>query len=152
MKSKTIMSELVSKGSQNQFCKILYEYVSKNNLAASSQANSLAKGKIDPQTRRLLSYLFTGTRGGANRLRIIFLLAERPSNLHQIAKELGLDYNAIQFHIEVLEKNNMVSRVGERYGVLFFLSTFLEHNIEAFNEIVEKLYQSVNVVSVDETN
>ena len=79
-------------------------------------------------------------------------MAERPSNLHQIAKELGLDYNAIQFHIEVLEKNNMVSRVGERYGVLFFLSTFLEHNIEAFNEIVEKLYQSVNVVSVDETN
>ncbi|MBI3842991.1 MAG: winged helix-turn-helix transcriptional regulator [Thaumarchaeota archaeon] len=121
-------------------------------LKSSSEADSVAKSKTDPNTRRLISYLFTGTRGGANRLRIILLLAERPLNLHQISKELGLDYNAIQFHIEVLEKNNLVSRVGERYGALFFLSTFLEHNIEAFNEIIVKLYKSLNMKSFEETN
>jgi hypothetical protein len=36
----------------------------------------------------------------------------------------------------------MVSRGGEGYGTLFFLSTFLEYNIEAFNEIIGKLKQS----------
>jgi polyhydroxyalkanoate synthesis regulator protein len=54
--------------------------------------------------------------------------------------------------MEVLEKNNLVSRAGERYGALFFLSTFLEHNIEAFNEIVEKLYRSINTVSCEGTS
>ncbi len=150
MKSRTIVSELLSKDSQNQFCRILSEYVSKK-TSGSLKTDSGTKSKIDPNTRRLLSYLFTGTRGGTNRLRIILLLAERPLNLNQIAKELALDYNAIQFHIEVLEKNNLVSRVGERYGVLFFLSTFLEHNIEAFNEIAVKLYKSLNMEYLQRT-
>ena len=152
MKTKTIVSELVHKDAQNQFCRTLSDYVSKNMLASFSEEDSVAKRKIDPNTRRLISYLFTGTRGGANRLRIILLLAQRPLNLHQISKELVLDYNAIQFHIEVLEKNNLVSRAGERYGALFFLSTFLEHNIEAFNEIVLKLYKSLNMKSSEGTN
>lgn len=96
--------------------------------------------KSDSQTRRLLSYLFTGTRGGANRLRIILLLSDKPLNAHQISKELNLDYNAIQFHMDVLEKNNLVSKTGQHYGTMFFLSTFLEYNINAFNEIVSKFY------------
>lgn len=152
MKTKTIISDLVRKGSQNQFCQTLASYVSRNMLAGFSEADPVAKSKTDPNTRRLLSYLFTGTRGGTNRLRIILLLAERPLNLHQISKELCLDYNAIQFHIEVLEKNNLVSRVGQRYGALFFLSTFFEHNIKAFNEIVVRLYKSLNMKSYEETN
>lgn len=98
--------------------------------------------KVDRQTRSLLSYLFEGTRGGTNRLRIMLLLTERSLNAHQIAKELGLDYNSIEHHIAILEKNNMISRVGPRYGAMFFLSTFLEVNIEAFNEIVKKFTKS----------
>lgn len=144
MKTETLIP-VVQKDSQNQFPKMLSSYVSKNILPGSLEARSVAKSKIDPNTKRLLSYLFTGTRGGTNRLRIILVLAERPLNLHQIAKELELDYNAIQFHVDVLEKNNIVSRAGERYGALFFLSTFLEHNVEAFNEIVEKLHTSLNL-------
>jgi hypothetical protein len=41
----------------------------------------------------------------------------------------------VQHHIGVLEKNNMVSKAGEKYGVLYFVSNYLEANIEAFNEI-----------------
>ena len=48
---------------------------------------------------------------------------------------MGLDYKAIQHHISVLEKNNMITRTGEKYGVLYFISNYLEHNIEAFDEI-----------------
>jgi hypothetical protein len=29
----------------------------------------------------------------------------------------------------------MITRVGEKYGVLYFISNYLEANIEAFNEI-----------------
>ena len=63
-------------------------------------------------------------------------------NTNQLAKELDLDYKAIQHHIRVLEKNNMVSKVGEKYNVNYFISTFLEVNMEAFEEIEAKLDKS----------
>lgn len=89
----------------------------------------------DPDARRLLWYLFAGSRGGENRIKIIDLLKERPHNINQLAEALGVDYKAVQHHIGVLEKNNMVTRTGEKYGVLYFISNYLEVNIEAFSEI-----------------
>ena len=100
--------------------------------------------KPDRQTRKLLLYLFTGTRGGYTRLRIIMLLTERPLNTHQLSKELGLDYKAIQHHMKVLEKNNLVIKVGEKYGAIFHLSNFLEINIRALDEAIEKLERKMN--------
>ncbi len=100
--------------------------------------------KPDRQTRKLLLYLFTGTRGGYTRLRIIMLLTERPLNTHQLSKELGLDYKAIQHHMRVLEKNNLVTKVGEKYGAIFHLSNFLEINIRTLDEAIEKLEQKMN--------
>ncbi|HEX6068031.1 MAG TPA: winged helix-turn-helix domain-containing protein, partial [Nitrososphaera sp.] len=73
--------------------------------------------------------------GGENRVRIINLLKQQPYNMNQLAETMGLDYKAIQHHINVLEKNNMVTRTGEKYGVLYFISNYLEHNIEAFEEV-----------------
>ncbi|AIC16535.1 ArsR/SmtB family transcription factor [Nitrososphaera viennensis] len=89
----------------------------------------------DPDARRLLWFLFAGSRGGENRIKIIGLLKERPYNTNQLAEAMGLDYKAIQHHIHVLEKNNMVTRAGEKYGVLYFISPYLEHNIGAFDEV-----------------
>ena len=89
----------------------------------------------DPNAKRLLWYLFAGSRGGENRIRIIGLLKERPYNMNQLAEAMGIDYKAVQHHIGVLEKNNMVTRTGEKYGVLYFISNYLEANIEAFNEV-----------------
>ena len=65
--------------------------------------------KPDKQTRKLLLYLFTSTRGGFTRLRIIILLLQKPLNTHQLSQELQLDYKAIQHHMQVLEKNNLVT-------------------------------------------
>jgi len=96
----------------------------------------------DPSSKRLLWFLFAGSRGGLNRLRIISILKEKPLNANQLAKELGLDYKAIQHHIRVLEKNNIITRAGEKYGVTYFISTFLEVNMESFDEIVQKLEKS----------
>ena len=89
----------------------------------------------DPEAKRLLWFLFAGSRGGENRIRIIEHLKDRPYNMNQLAEVLGIDYKAVQHHVGVLEKNNMVSKAGEKYGVLYFISNYLEANIEAFNEI-----------------
>ncbi|GFN42295.1 MAG: ArsR family transcriptional regulator [Marine Group I thaumarchaeote] len=96
----------------------------------------------DPQARRLLWFVFAGSRGGLNRLRIISTLKDKPMNTNQLANELSLDYKAIQHHIHVLEKNNLISKEGEKYGVTFFVSTFLEVNMETFDEIANKLDKS----------
>ncbi|MDE1829530.1 MAG: winged helix-turn-helix transcriptional regulator [Thaumarchaeota archaeon] len=97
---------------------------------------------VDPYAKRLLWFVFMGSKGGINRMRLISAIRERPLNANQLAKELDLDYKAIQHHIGVLEKNNLITKVGEKYGVTYFVSTFLEVNMEAFNEIVMKLEKS----------
>ena len=96
----------------------------------------------DPDSKRLLWFVFAGSRGGLNRLRIISILKKTPLNTNQLAKELDLDYKAIQHHIKVLEKNNMVTKVGEKYSIMYFISTFLEVNMETFEEIERKLDKS----------
>lgn len=100
--------------------------------------------KPDRQTRKLLLYLFTSTRGGFTRLRIISLLLKQPYNTHQMALELDLDYKAVQHHMNVLVKNNLVSSSGEKYGAIFYLSNFLEVNIGSLNESIEKLERKMN--------
>jgi len=89
----------------------------------------------DPNAKRIFWYLFAGSRGGINRVKIIDLLKEHPYNINQLAETLKLDYKAIQHHISILEKDNIISRIGEKYGVQYFLSNYLEANIDAFNEI-----------------
>ena len=104
----------------------------------------LNRKKPDKQTRKLLLYLFTSTRGGFTRLRIIINLFEKPYNTHQLATVLDLDYKAVQHHMKVLEKNNMVSKIGEKYGALFYLSNFLELNITTLDEAIDKLDKKMN--------
>ncbi|WP_299290800.1 winged helix-turn-helix domain-containing protein [Nitrosopumilus sp.] len=96
----------------------------------------------DPDAKRLLWFVFAGSRGGLNRLKIISKVRENPFNINQLAKELSLDYKAIQHHIRVLEKNNLITSVGEKYGVTYFISTYLEVNMESFEEIERKLDKS----------
>jgi predicted transcriptional regulator len=96
----------------------------------------------DPDAKRLLWFVFAGSRGGLNRLKIISKLKENPFNINQLANELSLDYKAIQHHIRVLEKNNLITKVGEKYAVTYFISTFLEVNMETFEEIEGKLDKS----------
>ena len=100
--------------------------------------------KPDKETRKLLFYLFTSTRGGYTRLRIIMLLLENPLNTHQLSQELDLDYKAVQHHMKVLEKNNMVSKIGDKYGAIYHLSNFLEINIRALDEAIDKLDRKMN--------
>ena len=96
----------------------------------------------DPTARRLLWYLFAGSKGGENRIKIINLLQDTPLNINRMAEALDLDYKAVQHHVDILEKNNLVSRMGEKYGIMYFVSNYLEFNMDTFREIVTKINKS----------
>jgi hypothetical protein len=50
--------------------------------------------------------------------------------------------------MKVLQKNNMVSKIGEKYGAIFHLSNFLEINIGALEEAIDKLDRKMNYKKV----
>ena len=86
--------------------------------------------------KNLLWYLVAGTKGGETRGRIIDLIRKKPSNANKIAEILKLDYKTIRHHIDVLEKNNIIAAINKgKYGAVYFLSPFMEANINLFNEI-----------------
>lgn len=93
----------------------------------------------DPNAKRLFWYLFAGSRGGLKRISIIDLLIQQPYNINQLSGILEIDYKAVLHHIRVLEKNNLIARSGEKYGILYFISNYLEVNIDAFNEVRNKI-------------
>ena len=95
--------------------------------------------KTHPETKKLLWFIFAGTRGGMNRIRIISHLRNMPSNTHQLSKELGLDYKLVQYHMKNLEQNNLVNKVGSNYGATYFPSVIFEDGEAIFDEIITKL-------------
>jgi len=143
MKNKSLLVKLEQKRDPRyqDLTKQCTEYQLKNQLKYSKayEKSDSERRHVDKYTKRLLTYLFTGTRGGANRLRIVLSLAENSLNTHQLAKDLNLDYKSILHHVRILEKDNIITRIGEGYGATFRLSTFLEVNIEAFNEIITNI-------------
>ena len=98
----------------------------------------------DRDAKRLLLYVFTGTRGGFTRLQIIKMLSDTPMNPNQLAQEMGLDYKAIAHHLTALSKNNLVTKLGEKYGATFHLSNYLETNILALDDVITKLERQLN--------
>ena len=87
----------------------------------------------------LLGWLITGTRGGPTRVKIIESLKIKPQNANQLATLLGMDYKTMRHHLEVLEKNRLITSIGDRYGATYFLSQVMEDNYNLFEEITSKL-------------
>ena len=87
----------------------------------------------------LLGWLIAGTRGGPTRAKIIEALKEKPQNANQLANRLKMDYKTMRHHLEVLEKNRIITSVGDRYGATYFLSQTMEENYGMFEEIMSKI-------------
>ncbi len=100
------------------------------------------KVKSPFQTKMVFWSLFVGSRGAPNRIRIISVLRNIPRNRYQLSIELDLDYKAIQHHLKVLEKNNLVRKIGNHYGVVYCVSTLFENSEFVFDEIVDRLKNS----------
>ena len=89
--------------------------------------------------KNLLWYLIAGTKGGETRGRIIDLLNKNPSNANKISEILKLDYKTVRHHIDILEKNNIITAVNKgNYGAVYFLSELMNSNYKLSGEIWAK--------------
>ena len=89
--------------------------------------------------KNLLWYLVAGTRGGETRGKIIEFLKKNPSNANRIAEILKLDYKTVRHHLDVLEKNNVITSINKgNYGAVYFLSEDMKANYNLFGEIWEQ--------------
>ena len=95
--------------------------------------------KEDPHMRELFSSVFTGMSGRYTRMRIICAITEEPLNARELSKKLELDYKTIQHNIKVLESNNLIVRVGEGYGDLFFPSDLISSNLPTLYKVIKKV-------------
>jgi predicted transcriptional regulator len=89
----------------------------------------------------LLGWLIAGTRGGVTRAEIIKSIHETPQNANQLATSLKVDYKTARYHLEVLQKNHIITSVGEKYGATYFLTQTMEDNYAVFEEILKKIWK-----------
>jgi DNA-binding transcriptional ArsR family regulator len=80
-----------------------------------------------------------GTRGGPNRARILRMLDERPRNANQLAEDLGLAYNTVRHHLDVLERNGIVVSGDADYGTVYLPSDRTRTHWETVEEIVSRM-------------
>ena len=59
--------------------------------------------------------------------------------MHQISKELKLDYKTVQHHIRVLEENRVITPEEKKYGSIYFPSAMFDDVKDIFNEIKNKV-------------
>jgi predicted transcriptional regulator len=99
--------------------------------------------QVDPSFRRIMVYMFIGTRGGQNRVRIVETLKSEPSNSNQLSEKLNLDYKTIQHHLKMLEQNGVIvpSEKGA-YGAVFFLTPYFEKYFDVVRGMWAKIGQS----------
>jgi predicted transcriptional regulator len=103
---------------------------------------SAIKDRTYPYIERLLWFVFTGSRGGPNRLKIILHLKKNLLNSNQLANALGIDYKAVQHHIRVLEQNNLIIKSRRKHSTVYSISPIISSNLKVIDEIISKYNES----------
>ncbi|MBX0284986.1 ArsR/SmtB family transcription factor [Haloarcula salinisoli] len=85
----------------------------------------------------VLWYVLTSTRGGANRIRILRALDERPRNANRLAEELDLDYKTVRHHLDVLEENDILTDSGDDYGAVYLPTDRVRNYWDTVEQIME---------------
>ncbi|MGC9225947.1 ArsR/SmtB family transcription factor [Caldivirga sp.] len=101
-------------------------------------SNKLIMIGYDKDLRRLLIWLIGGSRGGLMRYKILKTLRERPMNPNQLAKYLNVNYRTVIYHLEILERNGLVTKAGDGYGAPYLIS----------DELNDKWSILINVVRI----
>ena len=89
-----------------------------------------------------IRWLLVESRGGPVRSRILLLLRERPTNINRIARELNMDYKTVKHHLELLEKNGLVKRLGIKYGDVYFIE---DNAYKHWDELYELIKESLKL-------
>lgn len=87
----------------------------------------------------VLWYVLTGTRGGANRARILRALAERPRNANRLADDLDLDYTTVRHHLDVLQDNGVVEKQGDDYGAIYLPTDRVRNHWGTVEDILDQV-------------
>lgn len=89
--------------------------------------------------KKMLWWLVGGTKGGKNRLRIIKSLEDNPKNANQLSEGLDLDYKTVKHHLDILVKHDVITTIGEGYGITYFLTDRMEQQMDKLDEIIEEV-------------
>lgn len=86
----------------------------------------------------ILWHLISGTKGGPNRLQILFILSDTPANANELSKETKLDYKTVTHHLEILVENSLVVISKEKkYGERYALTDFAKSKIKVFEKYLK---------------
>ena len=88
----------------------------------------------------VLWYLFASSRGGRSRVRILKALDERPRNPNELATLLELDYSTVRHHLDVLQRNNVVTRSGDEYAAAYLVT----ERVRQHWDVVERILDTVD--------
>lgn len=94
--------------------------------------------------KNVLWWLLANSLGGINRGRILEELFNSPHNANGLSKILKLEYKTTRYHLQVLEKNGLITSAGDKYGKTYFPSDMLRENVEHFREIWDKIGKKTN--------
>lgn len=86
-----------------------------------------------------LKILLLKNKGGKTCAKIIEKIIDRPYNINQLANELDVYYNTVQYHIQIMRDNKLVENKDDSYGSLYEPSPKLLNEIDTFNEIKKKI-------------
>lgn len=87
----------------------------------------------------VLWYVFTGTRGGPNRVRLLQAVDQRPRNANQLSEDLDLDYKTVRHHLDVLQDNNVVRSSGDGYGDVYLPTDQVRTHWDTIETIFEEI-------------
>ena len=77
-----------------------------------------------------MARLILGKKGGKTRMQILRLISKRPSNTNQLALAMDVNYNTVQYHINILLENKIItSSQSDSYGKVFFLDSKVDKDM-----------------------
>ena len=75
------------------------------------------------------------------RARILKTLSVKPLNPLALSKELSIDYKTAVYHLEKLQKQNLVVKKGEGYGAAY-APTFTDAQRMEFEKMMNEMGES----------
>lgn len=106
------------------------KHLKKNNgggLMTSSQETLIGWGFVEINDKELLNFL-VGRKGGKTSILILDLILQKPYNKNQLARQLELDYNTINYHIKIMCNHDYIK--GEKFEKSVFY-----YPTEKFNKV-----------------
>ncbi len=142
MKNHPTILEIVCKNGEHRWVEIKAREIRDgrgtkeiHGVARDITENVLLKQELkrSDKQQKLLCYLIEGTRGGKTRAIILRHLIDIPSNAHQLARALNMDYKTIRHHLRVLITNGMITKRNDGRMAVYFLSENMQANLNMLN-------------------